>query len=236
MFDFWGTLAENGIFPSPVKQARYILRLRMLFKDFIVRFEQAMMTKPYKDLNEAFTAVCKEFDLEPHDFIIEKLVGMWNKNELLANPFLETVEVLDYLKKNKIKIGLISNTPSTITRILDKFNLNKYFDGIIFSYDTGLLKTNPDMFKKLLKKMKLKPGEVIMIGDSIPTDVIGARGAGIKSILVDRRNRRDFTPKIINLRELKDLLEKKEIEDFISKGEAEQEKRNEQKAEEAKEE
>jgi hypothetical protein len=86
LFDFWGTLVENGIFPSPVKQARYILRLRMTFKDFIIRFEKAVMTKPYNDLNEAFTAVCKEFDLDPQPFIIEKLVGMWNKNELLGKP------------------------------------------------------------------------------------------------------------------------------------------------------
>ncbi len=228
LFDFWGTLVENGIFPSPVRQARYILRLRMLFKDFIVRFEQAFMTKPYKDLNEAFTAVCKEFDLEPRDFIIENLVGMWNKNDLLGKPFLETIEVLDYFKEKKIKIGLISNTTPTITRVLEKFELNKYFDATLFSCEEGLLKTDPKMFKKLLKKMKLKPKEVIMIGDSIPTDIIGARGAGIRAVLLDMRNTRDFSPKIVNLRELKDLLEKKELEDFIAKAEAEEEKKKEE--------
>lgn len=231
LFDFWGTLVENGIFPSPVRQARYILRLRMLFEDFIVRFEQAMMTKPYKDLNEAFTAVCKEFDLEPRDFIIESLVGMWNKNDLLGKPFLETIEVLDYFKEKKIKIGLISNTTPTITRVLEKFELNKYFDATLFSCEEGLLKTDPKMFKKLLKKMKLKPKQVIMIGDSIPTDIVGARGAGIRAVLLDRRNTRDFSPKIVNLRELKDLLEKKELEDFIAKAEAEEKEKEEKKEE-----
>jgi len=216
LFDFWGTLVENGIFPSPVKQARFLLHLRIPFKDFIVRFEKAMMTKPYKDLNEAFTAVCEEFGLEPRGVIVEKLVGMWNKNELLAKPFLETIDVLTYFKDKKIKLGLISNTPSTITRMLDKFKLNKYFDATIFSYDSGLLKTEPEMFKKLIKKMKLKPEEVIMIGDSIPTDIIGASGAGIRAVLVDRRNRRDFSPKIVNLRELKDLFEKEELDEFAS--------------------
>ena len=216
IFDFWGTLVENGIFPSPVKQARFLLHLRMLFKDFIIRFEKAMMTKAYKDLNEAFIAVCKEFDLEPAEVIIERLVGMWNKNELLAKPFLETIDILNYFNDKKIKLGLISNTPSTITRMLDKFDLNKYFDATMFSYDSGLLKTEPEMFKKLVKKMKLKPGEVIMIGDSIPTDIIGAKGAGIRAVLVDRRNRREFSPKIVNLRELKDLFEKGELDEFAS--------------------
>lgn len=225
LFDFWGTLVENGIFPSPVRQVRYILRLRMLFNDFIVRFEQVMMTKSYKDLNEAFTAVCREFEIEPRDFLIENLVGMWNKNELLGKPFLETIEVLDYFKDKKIKIGLISNTTPTISKVIDKFDLNKYFDATEFSCDDGLLKTNPDMFKKLLKKIKLKPNEVIMVGDSFPTDILGARSAGIRAVLVDRRNRRDFSPKVVNLRGLKDLFEQEKLEDFIATGEAEEEKR-----------
>jgi putative hydrolase of the HAD superfamily len=219
LFDFWGTLVENGIFPSPVKQARYILRLRMTFKDFIIRFEKAVMTKPYNDLNEAFTAVCNEFQLDPQPFILEKLVGMWNKNELLGKPFLETIEVLEYLKNKKIKIGLISNTTPSITRVLEKFDLNKYFDATMFSYDEGLLKTDPEMFMKLIKKLKVKPDDVIMIGDSLPTDIIGSRNAGIKSILLDRMNKREFTPKIVNLRELKDLIDKDELGDFIAKGE-----------------
>jgi HAD superfamily hydrolase (TIGR01549 family) len=216
LFDFWGTLVENGIFPSPVRQVLYILRVRMPFREFIVRFEQAMMTKPYNDLNEAFTAVCQEFELEPEPFLIERLVGMWNKNELLGKPFLETIDMLEYLKENKIKIGLISNTTPTITRVLDKFDLNKYFDASLFSYENGLLKTDSEMFKQLLKKMKLKPEEVLMVGDSVPTDILGARSAGIKAILLDRRNRREFAPKITNLRELKELMEKGELEEFLS--------------------
>jgi HAD superfamily hydrolase (TIGR01549 family) len=217
LFDFWGTLVENGIFPSPVRQVMYILRLRMPFKEFIVRFEEVMMTKPYDDLNEAFTAVCNEFNVEPQPFIIEKLVGMWNKNELLGKPFLEVVEMLEFLKEKKFKIGLISDTTPTITRVLEKFDLNKHFDAMLYSYESGLLKTEPDMFKQLCKKLKVKPEEAFMIGDSIPTDIIGARAAGIKAVLLDRRNRREFMPRIISLRELKDIIEKDELEEFLSK-------------------
>lgn len=217
LFDFWGTLVENGIFPSPVRQAMFILRIRMPFKEFIVRFEEAMMTKPYNDLNEAFIAVCKEFNIKPEPYLIEKLVGMWNKNELLGKPFLETIEVLEYLKSKDFKIGLISNTTPTITRVLDKFDLLKYFDATMYSYEEGLLKTNPEMFKNICKKMKVKPEEAFMIGDSIPTDIMGARAAGLKAVLLDRRNRREFSPRIINLRELKDIIDKGELEEFLSK-------------------
>ena len=34
-FDFWGTVVENGVFPSPVKQARFLLGLEIEFSDYI---------------------------------------------------------------------------------------------------------------------------------------------------------------------------------------------------------
>ena len=111
LFDFWGTLVENGIFPSPVRQVRYILRLRMPFQEFIVKFEEAFMLKKYETLKEAFENVCKAFDVNPPPFVIEKLIGMWNKNMLLAKPFPETIKVLEALKKNH-KLAIISNTDS----------------------------------------------------------------------------------------------------------------------------
>jgi len=216
IFDFWGTLVENGIFPSPVKQVKYILRVPMSFRDFIVRFEHSIMTKPYSDMNEAFIAVCDEFKIQPNEAMIERLVGMWNKNELLAKPFLETIEVLERLKKEGIKIGLISDSTPTITRVVEKFELGKHFDQMVFSFDTGLLKTDPEMYHQLIKKLGVKPEEVVVVGDSIPTDIIGARNAGLKTILLDRRNKREFSPKIVNLREIVTHMENKTFEELAS--------------------
>jgi putative hydrolase of the HAD superfamily len=216
IFDFWGTLVENGIHPSPVNQVKYILRLRMTFREFVVRFEEAMMTKEYNDLNEAFSAVCTEFNVKPHDFVMEKLVGMWNKNELLGKPFFETIEMLEYLKESGFKLGLISNTNPTIQRVLDKYDLHKYFDAEVMSYQEGKLKTDPELFNKLIERLQVTKDQTVMIGDSIQTDVLGSRAAGIRSILLDRMNKRKFSPKIRNLRELKDLIEANKLEELAS--------------------
>lgn len=216
IFDFWGTLVENGIFPSPVKQVKYILRVPMSFRDFIIRFEHTIMTKPYADMNEAFSAVCEEFRINADERVIERLVGMWNKNELLAKPFLETIEVLEKLKKKGIKVALISDSTPTIKRVVEKFGLADYFDEMMFSFDTGLLKTDPEMYHKLVEKLGVKPDEVVVIGDSIPTDIIGAKNAGLKTILLDRRNKREFSPKIVNLREIVARLEEGTLEELAA--------------------
>jgi HAD superfamily hydrolase (TIGR01549 family) len=216
IFDFWGTLVENGIHPSPVNQVKYILRVRMSFREFVVRFEEAMMTKEYADLNEAFEAVCKEFNVRPQSFVMEKLVGMWNKNEMLGKPFFETVEMLQYLKDAGFKLGLISNTNPTIQRVLEKYDLLKYFDEAVFSYKEGILKTDPDLFNRLIERMQVSKEDVVMIGDSIQTDILGANAANVRAILIDRMNKRDFNPKIRNLRDLKGLIENDQLDELAN--------------------
>ena len=59
--------------------------------------------------------------------------------------------------------------------------------------------------------------------------MMGAKEAGIRAILLDRRNKREFIPKIVNLRELKDLIEKDELDEFASQEMVMEERREEQK-------
>jgi len=145
-------------------------------------------------------------DIEPKQEVIDNLVGMWNKNTLLAKPYPETLDVLKKLKK-EYKLALISNTDQfSVEPVLEKFKLNEYFDEIALSYELGMLKTNPKMFKHVLSKLKLKKEDVIMVGDSMETDIKGANNAGIKPILVDRRNMREYGDKIVNLKEIDRFL------------------------------
>ncbi len=206
-FDFWGTVVENGIFPSPVRQVQRIFRIRLPFNEYIVRFEKVFMLNKYDNLYNAFKDVAKEFDLHPPEFVFDKLVGMWNKNTLLAKLYPETEQVLTELKK-KYKLVLLVNTDCfSVVQLIEKFKLNDYFDEIVLSYEVGHLKTDPDMFNRAMKKIKVKKVEqVLMVGDSLETDVKGAETAGIKAILVDRRDRREYENKILDLNGLKDFL------------------------------
>ena len=206
LFDFWGTLVENGIHPSPLKQVKYTLRVQTGFSDFVVRFEDVFMTKNYEDLYEAFEAVCKEFEVEPTKPILDRLVGTWNKNGMLCKPFPETIQLLEDLKKDGYKLCLISNTPSNIVSVLEKFDMSKYFDAEILSCNVGLLKTDTKMFDLALKELKLKKEEVVMVGDSLHTDIKGAEDAGIMPILVDRRDGREYKNKVTSLEQVKEFL------------------------------
>jgi len=205
-FDFWGTLVENGTY-SPLRQTYKMLRVRMPFGKFAEQFEKAFMTKSFGDSAAAFKAACEALDVECKPFILDKLIGMWNKNRLLAELYPDTIDTLKALKEKGYKIALVSNAPeNNVEPLLERFEMTEFFDEVFLSYEHGVLKTG-GLFDIALKKMKLKPGDVISCGDSIDTDIKGAEAAGITAVLIDRKERREHTLKIKALVELLPIVE-----------------------------
>ncbi len=206
LLDFWGTLVENGVW-SPIKQVQQILQIDLPFSEYVVRMEKAMMTQKFDSLKEAFESVCREFAISCPEQKMEQLIGLWNKSWMLAKPYEEVKEELEKLKK-KNKLILVSNTDCfSINQVLDKFQLRDYFDRIYFSFDLGMIKTDENFLKTVLQKAKLKPEDCVMVGDSIVSDMEAAKTAGIKAILLDRKDGQHFLPKIRNLKELPHILE-----------------------------
>jgi len=206
IFDLQGTLVENGVYPSPVKQVRFILGIKQSFHDYVPEFETIFMTKKYDNLTLAFRAVSEQFNINPPDYVIEKLVGIWNKNKLLSRLFPETIEVLKDLKK-KYKLVLVANIDCFSKDIIEKFSLENYFDRIYLSCDTGMLKTDPKFFITILNDMKLEKEDVLMVGDSTESDIKSASSVGINAMLVDRNNRMDYDNKVSGLIGVKDYLD-----------------------------
>ncbi|HLD33660.1 MAG TPA: HAD family hydrolase [Candidatus Nanoarchaeia archaeon] len=201
IFDFWGTLVEQGVY-SPLKQVRRILGIQMEYPEFVVQLEKVMMTRPFDSLTDAFTAACASFNVNPNPQLIEELIGLWNKNWLLAKPYDDTVDVLKDLKK-KYRLVLISNTDNfSVERVLDKFNLRDSFDVLFLSYQQGMIKTEPAFYEKIFEDLNASAADCMAVGDSIESDMAAAQRVGVHAVLVDRRSVREFTPKIKNLREL----------------------------------
>jgi len=207
VFDFWGTLVENGTY-SPIRQVKRILRLDdMPFSDYVIRLEKAMMLKKYESLKEAFEAVAAEFKIRINEYQLNMLVGLWNKNWLLAKPYPEAEKVLSELKK-KYTLILISNTDNfSVEPVLQKFDFSKYFDKILLSYEQGSLKTEGRMLESALSEMGIPKDEVVVVGDSMESDIMPAERAGMKAVLVDRKERRtEISLRIKNLEELSLIL------------------------------
>ena len=208
LFDFWGTLVEQGT-KSPLRQTYSLLRPRMGFPQFAEHFETVFMTKEYADLNEAFAEVLEEFRVPPNQALVEKLIGIWNTNWLLAKPYPDTIASLEKLKKEGFTLGLVANTQiQAIEKVLEKHDLTKLFDTVTLSYKEGELKTTGALMIIALERLQKTPEETVFIGDSVETDVRGAELAGITPLLIDRYLKRpQFEPRITTLNELPEVFQ-----------------------------
>lgn len=205
LFDFWGTLVENGT-KSPIKQVKTILRIDVPFSEYVMRMERAMMTRNFSTLEEAFSSVCAEFNVPCTPVVMEKLIGMWNKSWMLAIPYQEVEEMLQQLQ-GRYRLFLISNTDCfSIHKVLEKYPLQKYFERMFFSCDLGMIKTDKSFLTQLLGQAGLMVEECVLIGDSLQSDILAAQKVGMKAILIDRQDSRDFQPKIKNLYEVEEIL------------------------------
>ena len=206
IFDLQGTLVENGVYPSPLRQIKNILRIEAPFSDFVMRFEKILMVGEFSSLKDAFASICEEFHLQPKDYLIEKMVGLWNKNKLLSQIYPDTIPTLTDLK-SEYKLILVANMDCLSKDMIARFNLEKYFDLILLSCDTGLLKNEKGFYDVVFDKFHLEPEDILMVGDSIESDIETAKALGIKGVLVDRHNKREYAPKIIELSEIRSYLD-----------------------------
>ncbi|HQI42107.1 MAG: phosphatase [Ignavibacteriales bacterium UTCHB2] len=91
------------------------------------------------------------------------------------------------IKNSGILLSVFTGKGRTSALItLDELGLTKYFDMIVSGDDVEDHKPAPEGIIKFLKKYKLNPSEVLMIGDA-PSDIIAAKQAGVEiaSVLWD---------------------------------------------------
>jgi HAD superfamily hydrolase (TIGR01509 family) len=93
--------------------------------------------------------------------------------------------LLKYLKDKGFSVCLATSADSpSVMRVVNKFGLENYFDVILSSNDVKEAKPNPEMFIQASKRLEVDPKDCLVIGDS-PFDVIAAKKAGMKIIIVD---------------------------------------------------
>ena len=139
------------------------------------------------------------------------------KNELLdlyrvLSTFPEVKEVLENLKKKKLKLAILSNgTPQLLKELVKKNNLDNFFDDLFSVEEVGIYKPNEKVYEIPIKKYKIKSEEIIFLSSNT-WDVSGGGNYGYNSIWVNRNknifDNLDYKPKneIKNLKELLNII------------------------------
>lgn len=114
------------------------------------------------------------------------LAAYFGPSEALWKPMPRVHETLGALRARGLPLAIVSNAAdnANVQRIIDNHNLRPYFDPIVVSAAVGVRKPNPRIFDPVLSAWGIPPAGIVMIGDTLGADVLGARNAGMKSVWV----------------------------------------------------
>ena len=122
--------------------------------------------------------------------------------------FYDDVEtVLRDLRARGLKIGVVSNWDTRLKKISDGLGLTPLVDFIVISAEVGVRKPDPGIFRMALDRAGVRPEEAIHVGDLLEEDVEGARRAGVRPVLIDRKKRITAGAKPADVRVVSSLAE-----------------------------
>jgi len=128
----------------------------------------------------------KEAGLEADEPLILGLLGKMKKFDSKLVLFDDVVPALTDLKGRGLLLGLISNVDRDINSFLNGLELPSLLQVVVTSQEIGVNKPNPEIFQEALRRAGVQAPEAIYVGDQYEVDVVGANGAGMKGILLDR--------------------------------------------------
>lgn len=112
------------------------------------------------------------------------LEEMYRVSQNHWHPLSSTPKVLKQLDQRGLRLGLISNASdeADVQQLIDKAGIRGYLDPILVSAGFGLRKPHPDIFKAVLEEWQLSPESVVMVGDLLEADILGAENVGMHHI------------------------------------------------------
>jgi len=188
LFDFGGTLDADGL---PWKERVYRLFLeagapvaRERFDPSFYKADDALVgaippTTSFEETVVRLTAgVAEALGLADH--AIAAAVARRFVDDSLAN-IAGNVPLLSELAR-RYRLGVVSNFYGNLARVCDDAGIQSFFQVLVDSTEVGCSKPDPRIFQRALTALGVPASAATFVGDSLPRDMAGARGAGMRHI------------------------------------------------------
>lgn len=160
----------------------------------------------WRDITRRIYDRIPELSALPFDGWFDALYRRFGSSEVWR--FYEDVEsVLLDLRARGLRIGVISNWDTRLRAISEGLGLTRLIDFLVISAEAGVRKPDPRIFRLALDQAGVRPEEAIHVGDLPEEDVEGARRAGLRPVLIDRKKRLTASGAPANVRVVTSLEE-----------------------------
>jgi HAD superfamily hydrolase (TIGR01509 family) len=99
--------------------------------------------------------------------------------------YAESTAVLDALRARGLRVGVLSNVGIDPRPVLARTGLAGRYDAEVFSFEVGVVKPDPEIFRLAADRIGLAPHELLMVGDSVEDDG-GAARLGMRTLILPR--------------------------------------------------
>jgi putative hydrolase of the HAD superfamily len=121
----------------------------------------------------------------------------------------DVLPIFSRLKEKGFILGIITNADKNVAALIESLGAKPFLDVLVTSEEVGAEKPAPAIFLAALEKARVLNQEALYVGDQYQSDVLGAGGAGMKALLIDRY---DISPGPLEYPRIKSLAE---IEGFV---------------------
>ena len=134
------------------------------------------------DLGQSTAESCAALALEHPEHA--PMIRAWadRTEDMVGGAIDETVEILAGLRAAGVRCYALSNMePETFPVRMERFDFLQWFDGHVISGIEGVVKPDPKIFLRLLRRFDLQPARTLFIDDSA-VNIEAARRLGIIAI------------------------------------------------------
>lgn len=123
------------------------------------------------------------FDREKAMELVEKYRERFNDTGIFENNIYPGIaDMLNVLKEAGCKISIASSKPTVLVeRILDHFDIRKYFDSVVGSNLDGTRSKKEEVVEEALRQLECVKEKTAMVGDR-KFDIEGARAFGLTGV------------------------------------------------------
>jgi HAD superfamily hydrolase (TIGR01509 family) len=100
-------------------------------------------------------------------------------------PYPDTAPALRGLRAAGIPVGVVSNIPWNVRAVFERNGVAELVDEFVLSYEEGVMKPDPAIFRTACRRIGTAPENTLMIGDSEEADG-GATAIGCAFVTVAR--------------------------------------------------
>jgi putative hydrolase of the HAD superfamily len=137
-------------------------------------------------------AIVEAAGFDPSPELIGTLVSMERDfSETGIELWEDSLPVVHELRDRGVKTALVSNCSHSTRGIVERLGLAEAFDDIVLSFEVGLRKPDPAIYREALRRLDVEPARAVFVDDQ-PDYCDGAAAVGIGTYLIDRSG--DGTP------------------------------------------